>query len=131
MQAFFLPVHYRLLRDAKLYEIGAVTEESPVLVTTNFSLTYYTVEGEVEASRIPAFICVIDTEGTSVLTAFAADKLTTDSIAAMLNSSKMADKIKHKTLLEGETRESLSGLTLRKLQKEKYVKKDSTRQDDD
>jgi acetyl-CoA decarbonylase/synthase complex subunit gamma len=85
--------------EAKLYEIGAVTEESPVLVTTNFSLTYYTVEGEVEASRIPSFICVIDTEGTSVLTAFAADKLTTDSIAAMLNSSKIADKIKHKKVI--------------------------------
>ena len=52
--------------QAKLMEIGAVTADSPVYVTTNFSLSYYSVEGEVEASRIPSYIIPIDTDGTSV-----------------------------------------------------------------
>jgi len=82
-----------------LYEVGAVTSDSPVLVTTNFSLTYYTVEGEVEASRVPAYIAVIDTEGTSVLTAFASDKLTAENVAAFLNSDELKDKVSHKKVI--------------------------------
>jgi acetyl-CoA decarbonylase/synthase complex subunit gamma len=85
--------------EAKLYEVGAVTQDSPVLVTTNFSLTYYTVEGEVEASRVPAYIAVIDTEGTSVLTAFASDKLTAENVAAFLNSDMLKGKVSHKKVI--------------------------------
>src|SRR5258706_8921806 len=47
------------------YAVGEAKETSPVLVTTNFSLTYYNVAGDVEASRIPCWIVVVDTEGTS------------------------------------------------------------------
>jgi len=83
-----------------LWEVGDVGPDSPVLITTNFSLTYYTVEGEVSASRVPAYILVIDTEGTSVLTAWAAEKFTTDMIAAKLNEDGGAkDKVKHRTAI--------------------------------
>ncbi|MEI6808196.1 MAG: acetyl-CoA decarbonylase/synthase complex subunit gamma [bacterium] len=85
--------------EAKLYEIGAVTPQSPLLITTNFSLTYYTVEGEVEACRVPAYIGVIDTEGTSVLTAFASDKLTSEKLAAFLASDEIKKKIGHKKVI--------------------------------
>ncbi|MDP6490375.1 MAG: acetyl-CoA decarbonylase/synthase complex subunit gamma [Kiritimatiellia bacterium] len=85
--------------EPKLYEVGAVTPESPLLFTTNFSLTYYTVEGEVEASRVPAYIGVIDTEGTSVLTAFAADKLTSGEVAEFLNSETVTSKVSHKKVI--------------------------------
>ena len=85
--------------ESKLYEIGAVTPDSPVLLTTNFSLTYYTVEGEVEASRVPAYIAVIDTEGTSVLTAFAADKMTSADVAQFLNSEAVTSKVSHKKVI--------------------------------
>ncbi len=85
--------------EPKLYEVGAVTPESPVLITTNFSLTYYSVEGEVEASRVPAYIGVLDTEGTSVLTAFASDKLTSDDIAAFLNSDALKGKVSHRKVI--------------------------------
>ncbi len=85
--------------EPKLYAVGAVTPESPLLITTNFSLTYYTVEGEVEASRIPAHIAVIDTEGTSVLTAFAADKMTSENVAAFLNSDAVKSQVKHRKVI--------------------------------
>jgi len=85
--------------EARLCEVGAVTPQSPLLLTTNFSLTYYTVEGEVEASRVPAFIGVIDTEGTSVLTAFASDKLTSEKVAAFLASDEVKKKIGHQKVI--------------------------------
>ena len=85
--------------EAGLYEVGAVTPDSALLLTTNFSLTYYTVEGEVEASRVPAYIGVIDTEGTSVLTAFASDKLNSDNVTAFLNSDEVKAKLGHKKVI--------------------------------
>ena len=85
--------------EAKLYEVGQVTPESPLLITTNFSLTYYTVAGEVEASRVAAYIGVIDTEGTSVLTAFASDKLTAENVSAFLKSKEVTDKVTHRKVI--------------------------------
>ena len=70
--------------EPKLYSIGNTSEISPVLVTTNFSLTYYTVLGEVEASKVPSNILSVDTEGMSVLTAWAAEKFTPDKISDSL-----------------------------------------------
>jgi acetyl-CoA decarbonylase/synthase complex subunit gamma len=85
--------------EAKLNAIGAVTPGSPLMITTNFSLTYYTVAGEVESSRVPAYIGVLDTEGTSVLTAFASDKLTSEKIAAFLNSDEVKSKVSHRKVI--------------------------------
>jgi acetyl-CoA decarbonylase/synthase complex subunit gamma len=85
--------------EPAVYEVGAANPKSPVLITTNFSLTYYTVEGEIEASRVPAYIGVIDTEGTSVLTAFASDKLTAEGVAKLLKSDAMKDKVSHKKVI--------------------------------
>ncbi len=85
--------------EPKLYEVGQVNENSPVLFTTNFSLTYYTVEGEVEASRIPAYILAVGTEGTSVLTAYSGDKLNEDVIAKAMEETNVAEKVKHKKLI--------------------------------
>lgn len=85
--------------EAKLNAIGAVTPESPLLITTNFSLTYYTVAGEVEASRVPAYIGVLDTEGTSVLTAFASDKMTSEKVAAFLNSDAVKKAVSHRKVI--------------------------------
>ena len=79
-----------------VWEVGKPDENSPVLVTTNFSLTYYTVEGEITSSRVPAYVLVIDTEGTSVLTAWAAEKFTVEMIAEKLNDSDgIKGKVKH------------------------------------
>lgn len=85
--------------EAKMYSVGTVTPQSPLLITTNFSLTYYTVEGEVESSRVPCYIGVIDTDGTSVLTAFASDKMTSEKVAAFLKSPAVKDKVAHKKVI--------------------------------
>ena len=83
-----------------IWEVGKPGPDSPVLVTTNFSLTYYTVEGEVTASRIPSYILVIDTEGTSVLTAWAAEKFTVEMISAKLNEDGgLKEKVKHQKVI--------------------------------
>ena len=83
----------------KLYEVGQVTPDSPVLFTTNFSLTYYSVEGEVEASRIPSYILAVDTEGTSVLTAYSGDKLNEKVVAKAMNNATVGEKVRHKKLI--------------------------------
>ena len=85
--------------ESKLYPVGNTTEASPVLVTTNFSLTYYTVLGEVEASKIASNILSVNTEGMSVLTAWAAEKFTPDKIAESLKKSGVEEKVKHRNLI--------------------------------
>lgn len=85
--------------EPKMYAIGDADEKSPVLITTNFSLSYYTVLGEVEASRIPAYIMSVDTEGMSVLTAWAAEKFTPDRLTAAINAFGVQDKVSHKTVI--------------------------------
>jgi acetyl-CoA decarbonylase/synthase complex subunit gamma len=82
-----------------LYQVGTPEEDSPVMVTTNFSLTYFTVEGDVEASRMPAWVVVVDTEGTSVLTAWAAEKFTAEIIAEKVQAFDVASKVKHRKLI--------------------------------
>ena len=85
--------------EPKLYAVGAVGPESPLLVTTNFSLSYYSVAGEVEASRVPAYILAVDTEGTSVLTAWASDKFNAETITKALKKAEIDGKLTHRTLV--------------------------------
>lgn len=82
-----------------LHAVGDPGDTAPVLVTTNFALTYYSVEAEVEASRVPSYILSVDTEGTSVLTAWAADKFNAATISAALKASGLEGKVKHRKLL--------------------------------
>jgi len=85
--------------EPKIYPIGQANEKSPVLVTTNFSLSYYTVLGEVEASKIPSYIISVDTEGMSVLTAWAAEKFTPDKIADTINKLGVKEMVSHTKLI--------------------------------
>jgi len=85
--------------EPKVYPVGKTTEESPVLVTTNFSLTYYTVLGEVEASKVPSYIISVDTEGMSVLTAWAAEKFTPEKITESMNKFSVSDIVSHKNII--------------------------------
>ena len=82
-----------------IYEINGPNENSPVLITSNFSLTYFIVSGEIENSKVPAYLLVKDTEGLSVMTAWAAGKFAADTIATFVKKSGIADKIKHRTLI--------------------------------
>ena len=85
--------------EMKIYEVGAVNPNSPVYITTNFSLTYYSVEGEVEATKIPSYIIPVDTEGTSVLTAWAAGKFGGERVAEVMQELGIADKVNHKNVI--------------------------------
>jgi len=82
-----------------IYEIGGTNENSPVLLTTNFSLTYFIVSGEIESSRVPSHLLVMDTEGLSVMTAWAAGKFVADAIAPFVKKSGIGDKTKHHKLI--------------------------------
>jgi acetyl-CoA decarbonylase/synthase complex subunit gamma len=82
-----------------IYEINNPTENSPLLVTSNFSLTYFLVSGEIENSKVPSYLYVKDTEGLSVMTAWAAGKFSADIIGPAIKKSGVADKIKHQKLI--------------------------------
>ena len=88
-----------IMVDAKLYKIGEPGKDAPVLVTTNFSLTYFLVAGEVEASKVPAYILSVDTEGLSVMTAWAAEKFTAELIAKSITTSGVAELVSHNKLV--------------------------------
>jgi acetyl-CoA decarbonylase/synthase complex subunit gamma len=85
--------------EPKVYPIGQTNENSPILITTNFSLSYFTVLSEVETSKIPSYILSVDTEGMSVLTAWAAEKFTPERIAKSLDSSGLKDTVKQKRVI--------------------------------
>jgi acetyl-CoA decarbonylase/synthase complex subunit gamma len=85
--------------EPKVYPIGEPDENAPLMFTTNFSLTYYTVESDVEASRVPSFILVVDTEGTSVLTAYSGDKLNEKTVADAMVKNNVESLVKHRKLI--------------------------------
>jgi acetyl-CoA decarbonylase/synthase complex subunit gamma len=88
-----------MMMEQKVYEIGSPDENSPLMITTNFSLTYFIVSGEIEGSRVPSWLAVMDTEGLSVLTAWAAGKFVGDAMGAFIKKSGIADKIKHRKII--------------------------------
>jgi acetyl-CoA decarbonylase/synthase complex subunit gamma len=100
-----------------IYEFGEPTADSPLLTTTNFSLTYFSVAGEVESSGIPCWLLVCDSEGMSVLTAWAAGNFDAEVIAKMVNRFNVVDKIAHRKIvipglvavISGELEDELSG----------------------
>ena len=104
-----------------LYDINSPGPESPVLVTTNFSITYFSVANEVEGSGAKAWLLVIDAEGMSVLTAWAAGKFDADRIAKAIKQFNVDDKVSrkrivlpgHVAVLSGEVEEALPGWEIR------------------
>jgi acetyl-CoA decarbonylase/synthase complex subunit gamma len=103
--------------DAKVYPIGEPTPESPVFVTTNFSLTYFIVSGEIENSGISAHLVVCDTEGQSVLTAWAAGKFVGETIAKFIREAGLEQQVKTRKIvipgfvsqISGDLEENLPG----------------------
>lgn len=104
-----------------LYEINNPTANDPVLVTTNFSITYFSVANEVESSGLPAWLLVTDAEGMSVLTAWAAGKFDAERIAKSVKQFDVASKVNnqrvvlpgHVAVLSGELEEELPGWEIR------------------
>lgn len=104
-----------------LYEINNPGPEDPVLVTTNFSITYFSVANEVESSGLPAWLLVTEAEGMSVLTAWAAGKFDAERIAKDVKRFNVGQKLNRKRLvlpghtavLSGEVEEELPGWEVR------------------
>lgn len=101
----------------KLYEVGQPGPDAPVLITTNWALTYFIVSAEIESSKVSSFLLVKDSEGLGVLTAWAAGKFNGDSIAPFVKRSGVAEKTKTRKLvipgkvarIRGELEEALPG----------------------
>ena len=85
--------------EQKVYKVGEAKPESPLMITTNFSLTYFIVSGEVENSKVPTHLAVMDCEGLSVLTAWAAGKFTASKIAQFITDSGVEKEVKNKELI--------------------------------
>jgi acetyl-CoA decarbonylase/synthase complex subunit gamma len=100
-----------------VYPINKPGAEAPVLVTTNFSITYFAVANEMESSGLPAWLLVADAEGMSVLTAWAAGKFDAEKIAKTVKTTGIAEKVSHRkvvipghvAVLMGELEEELPG----------------------
>ncbi|MBI5573937.1 MAG: acetyl-CoA decarbonylase/synthase complex subunit gamma [Elusimicrobia bacterium] len=88
-----------IMMEPKLYSIGTPDDKSPLLVTTNFSLTFFTVSPEIENSKIPAWLLVCDAEGMSVLTAWAADKFNAEIVDTWMKKTEVANKVSHKKII--------------------------------
>lgn len=103
--------------DPGVYEFNSPTADSPLLTTTNFSLTYFSVAGELDGSGMPAWLLICDAEGMSVLTAWAAGKFDAETIAKAVKAFNVADKLSHQKItipghvavLSGELEEELPG----------------------
>jgi acetyl-CoA decarbonylase/synthase complex subunit gamma len=103
--------------EEKYYEIGEPDENAPVLITSNWALTYFIVSSLIEATKIPSFLCVKDTEGLGVLTGWAAGKFSGDSVGGMIKKSGIENKVKNKKIvlpgrvarIKGELEDALPG----------------------
>ena len=85
--------------EEKIYEIGKPDQNSPILITTNFSLTYFIISGEVESSKVPSWLLVMNVEGQSVLTAWAAGKFVPELIAQFIKKSGITEKTSRKEIV--------------------------------
>jgi acetyl-CoA decarbonylase/synthase complex subunit gamma len=103
--------------DPKVYPIGEPTKDSMLFVTTNFSLTYFLVSGEIENSGVAANLIVVDTEGMSVLTGWAAGKFSGEKVANAVKASGLPEQLDRKRIIipgyvaqiSGEIEEGLPG----------------------
>jgi acetyl-CoA decarbonylase/synthase complex subunit gamma len=103
--------------EEKYYEVGEPDENAPVLITSNWALTYFIVFSAIEATKIPSYLLVKDTEGLGVLTGWAAGKFSGDSVGAMVKKSGVEGKVKNKKLvlpgrvarIKGELEDALPG----------------------
>jgi len=95
--------------ETGLKTFGKPDENSPVMFTTNFALTYYTVASDIESGGVTCYLIVVDTEGIAVDSAVAGRKLTAEKVADAIKETKVADKVKHRKLIIPGKAARLSG----------------------
>ncbi|MEM2727311.1 MAG: acetyl-CoA synthase subunit gamma, partial [Archaeoglobaceae archaeon] len=84
---------------AGLKELNSPGPEDPVFLTTNFALTYYTVENDLNSAKIKGWLLVVNTEGIGVEASVAGGKLTASKVKEIIQETKIAEKVKHKYLV--------------------------------
>ncbi|MBQ7702189.1 MAG: acetyl-CoA decarbonylase/synthase complex subunit gamma [Candidatus Methanomethylophilaceae archaeon] len=84
-----------------LYPINNPGEHSPIMFTTNFSLTYFTVRADIEKSKVPVWLQIVNTEGMSVLTAYSAGKFNPEHVVEAMQESGVLDKTDGKIIVPG------------------------------
>jgi len=85
--------------DAGLRSVGSPTEKSPLFLTTNFALTYYTVESDIASNKIDSYLMVVDTDGLGVEAAVAGGQLNADVIKDTIDSYEVGKTVKHETIV--------------------------------
>ncbi len=103
-----------------VYPLNGADENAICATTVDFALTYFVVSGEIERSGVPVNLLISDAGGYSVLTAWAAGKLSASSIAKFIAETGIENKIKSRTLLipgkvavlKGELEAKLPGWTI-------------------
>jgi acetyl-CoA decarbonylase/synthase complex subunit gamma len=95
--------------EAEIVPFGEPNEMSPVLLTTNFALTYYTVASDIESAKLDCFLVVVDSDGMSVESAVAGRKMTADTVAEAFTEFGLNEKVKHRHLVIPGRSARLSG----------------------
>ena len=108
-QSIFTDPRKPQMVDSGLYEFGELDENSPVLMTTNFALTYYTVEGDLKSGKANCYLLVLDTEGRAVDVSLAGGQQSGKSVADLIKESGIEDKVKTRTLIIPGLSAPLSG----------------------
>jgi len=103
--------------EEKYYEVLEPDANAPVLITSNWALTYFIVYSAIEATKVPSYLLVKDAEGLGVLTGWAAGKFSGDQVGAMVKKSGIESKVKNKKIvlpgrvarIKGELEDALPG----------------------
>ena len=82
-----------------IYPLNKADADAPCCLTVDFALTYFVVSGELERSGVPCNLLISDAGGYSVLTAWAAGKLSASTIVKFINEYEIANKINNRTLI--------------------------------
>jgi acetyl-CoA decarbonylase/synthase complex subunit gamma len=98
-QAIYSDPRYAASVKSRLYTCGTPDSESPVLVTTNFALTYYLVSGDISAAKMSCFLLVADTQGMSVLNAVVGRQLTHEVVRDLIHQTRIEEKVAHRKLV--------------------------------
>ncbi len=95
--------------DPGIYEFGEIDEDSPVMLTTNFALTYYTVEGDLKSGDATCYLLVLDTVGRAVDVAIAGGQFDGKAVADLIKDTGIEDKIKTRKIIIPGLAAPLSG----------------------
>ncbi len=79
--------------------IGKPDEKSPVFLTTNFALTYFTVANDLESAGINCFLLVLNTEGLAVEVSVAGGQFNSSNVRDLFLSSGVEKMVKHNKLI--------------------------------